>query len=114
MASPLTTRITFIKFIAFFVAIWGPSTASREDENASKLCLGTVPRADPSSRRTGCADKKIPIDHRIENISRRCVCGGGGGPRIEAAERVGGKVPLRNPPTPHKKRSKILTTVEIT
>ena len=33
VASPLITRFTFIKFIAFFVAIWGPSTAREIDKS---------------------------------------------------------------------------------
>ena len=40
MASPLITRFTFIEFIAFFVAIWGPSTVKDRGNECKFVYLG--------------------------------------------------------------------------
>ena len=43
MASPLITQINFIKFIAFFVAIWGPSTANQLNWSMNKCSVSKKP-----------------------------------------------------------------------
>ena len=72
MASPLITRITFIKFIAFFVAIWGPSTVKvaqciqvdenrRYKEEAKKVTENKI------------ATRKVHLKLKISEAFYRCI-----------------------------------------